>query len=250
MAAFKEYINCKKGTIPLILSVSHGGTLECEEIPKRSSGILGIDKGTISLANGLISYIKSISLRDLSIEYTPSFIISKVRRSRIDLNRKSTEAYNLDSLLAKEIYEFYHKTLKELIISNIRHFNRSLLVDIHGFEKHKRPPGYRDVEIVLGTNNLKSLFFEPISKRDWDKNVRGQIINKFHELDIPIAPTHPRRKEYVLTGGFISQQYGASQIPESQAIQIEFSDIIRFHDKNLRTKVLKALAEILIEEII
>ena len=45
------------------------------------------------------------------------------------------------------------------------------------------------------------------------------------------------------------QTYGASNIPKSNAIQIEFSDRIRINDYNLRKTVIKALGDILIEEI-
>ena len=137
-----------------------------------------------------------------------------------------------------------------MILNNIKSFGRSLLIDIHGFEKNKRPPGYRDVELILGTNNLKSLFLEPIPKRrDWEENIRGKMIKRFLELGVPIAPGHPRRKEYVLTGGYITRIYGASNFSGSQTIQIEFSDKIRLYDKNLRTKVLIALAELFLNDL-
>ena len=237
MTDLRKYVTYKKGTIPVIFSVPHGGPLECGPIPRRMNGILGIDKGTIGLAR------KIISLMD-----KPSYIISNVQRSKIDMNREESAAYPEDSTLAEEIYQFYHSKIKELIEYNISTFNHSLLVDIHGFEKDKRPEGYRDVEIILGTENLKSLFSEPIPQKDWDKNIRGKIINKLLHLNIPIAPGHARRKEYVLTGGYITQQYGVSQIPKSQAIQIEFSDRIRLHDKTLKEKVLSNLVQIFSEE--
>ena len=80
-----------------------------------------------------------------------------------------------------------------------------------------------------------------------DKNIRGKLIRQFNASGISIAPARPRRKEYVLTGGFITQKYGASQIPNSQAIQIEFSDTIRYKDSELKKKVIKVIAEILFE---
>lgn len=69
-------------------------------------------------------------------------------------------------------------------------------------------------------------------------------------LDIPIAPGRLRRKEYVLTGGYIIKQYGSSKIPGSQSIQIEFSDRIRLYDGDLKRKVLEALSEVLLDEIL
>ena len=123
-----------------------------------------------------------------------------------------------------------------------------MLVDIHGFEKAKRPQGYRDVDLVLGTNNLESMFPKKLPKKDWGKNFRGKIVRKFNELNIPIAPGHHSRKEYVLTGGYIIQNYGASRIKNSQAMQIEFSDTIRLYDDHLRKETIKSLAHLFFEE--
>ena len=180
---------------------------------------------------------------------TPFYIISKVRRSKIDLNRNEHEAYNQSSFLAREIYNFYHNKINEWVFTNIEKHDCSLLIDIHGFERNARPPGFRDVDIILGTNNLESFYSEPIKKRDWEKNVRGIIIKKMLQLDVPIAPGHHRRREYVLTGGYITAKYGASRIPKSRTIQIEFSDRLRLYDENLKHKVIKALALIFFEDI-
>lgn len=248
MMALDKYVSYNKGNMPIIISVPHGGTLEVNEIPKRSRGILGIDAGTIELARELVNIIRKKNNQNQPLKKEPSHVISRVRRSNIDLNREESRAYVNDSILAKAIYNFYHGKIKELISFNINTFDRSLLIDVHGFEKHKRPSGFRDVEIVLGTNNLNSLFSSKVSKKEMGNNIRGKIIKKITKLGIPIAPGHSRRREYVLKGGYITHSYGASQIPKSQSIQIEFSDTVRYLDKNLRKKVLNALGEILLEE--
>lgn len=162
---FKEYVEFKKGAIPLIISVPHAGTLSCESIPERSSGILGIDKRAKELALELVDYIKLCSRKKNSVQKSPSYVISKVRRSKIDLNRPEIEAFDTNSSLAREIYRFYHDKIKELISHNLNLFGRSLLLDIHGFEKDKRPQGFRDVELILGTNNFKSLFSKRVPKK-------------------------------------------------------------------------------------
>jgi N-formylglutamate amidohydrolase len=250
MANIKDYIEYKNGTIPLVISVPHGGMLECKTIPERLTGVLGIDKNTIELTRDIIKCFELIAEKCNITGKKPSYIISHVRRNKIDLNRSNNEAYVLKSELGREIYQFYHDKLKEIIFNNLRIFQRSLLIDIHGFESHKRPQGYRDVDLILGTNNLQSLFSTPIPKKDWNKNIRGKIINKFLDLNIPIAPGRQRRDEYVLKGGFTTLMYGASQIPNSQAIQIELSDRIRYQDKNLKRTVISSLAEVLFDEIL
>ncbi len=248
MSKIKEYIEFEKGNIPLILSVPHGGLLKCDSIPHRTEGVLGIDKGTIELAKDLMKQINlNFETKVMGVK-TPFYISSKVRRSKVDLNRRMHEAYNQKSFLAREIYGFYHNKIKEWIFENLENYNRSLLIDIHGFEKESRPPGFRDVDIILGTNNLESLFSKPIKKRDWNKNIRGKIIQELLQLGMSIAPGHPRRKEYVLTGGHTTTNYGASRISKSQTIQIEFSDRIRLYDEKLKETVIKSLAHILFED--
>ncbi|MHA1282670.1 MAG: hypothetical protein ACTSQG_11850 [Promethearchaeota archaeon] len=244
MIEFNNYIKVIRGNIPLVFSVPHGGIKDCHEIPDRKVGIKGIDKGTIRLTMDIIKEIEN------NLYGKPSCIIAKIRRSKIDFNRPKTHAFEKSSVLAKKIYDYYHEQLKIIIQSNIIKYGRSILIDVHGFEKNKRPSGFREVELILGTKNLKSLFNRPVLKRDWDKNIRGKIIKKCKENGISIAPGHPRRKEYVLTGGFITEFYGASNFKGSQAIQIEFSDDIRLYNNNLRKKIIKIISETLYSEII
>ena len=245
----KDYFEYKRGTIPLIISVPHGGSFKVENIPDRTSGIYGIDRETMSLAFELIKNINKVFQFNSKDIKSPSYIISKVERLKIDFNRKESEAFHAKSSLAKKIYKFYHSKISDLITYNLNEFQQSLLIDIHGFEKAKRPTGFRDVELVLGTNNLETMFKDKISKQDRDKNLRGKIVKKFNNLNIPIAPGRPRRREYVLRGGYIVQQYGARRIKDSQAIQIEFSDTIRLYDEDLREKTLNSLSQLFFEEL-
>ncbi|MFX1365062.1 MAG: hypothetical protein ACFFCE_02545 [Promethearchaeota archaeon] len=249
MSEFSEFIEYKEGNIPLIISVPHGGILECDSIPNRKTGVLGIDKSTIEFSRNLIFQI-SQKFKDKNFEKkNPYHIFSLIRRSKIDLNRLEKDAFNQESLLAKEIYNFYHSKIKDWILNNLKSYNHSFLIDIHGFEKYNRPPGFRDVDVILGTNNLESFFPESIPKRNWGNNIRGKIIQKFLEYDISIAPGHPRRREYILTGGYITQTYGASLIPKSQTIQIEISDEIRIYNEELRKIVIKIFVDILFEDL-
>jgi len=249
MKNIENFIIYHKGDIPLIISVPHGGTLKVKRIPFRSNGITGIDKKTKELALILIKKVKEFyRIRNLKNE-SPSYIISNVHRSKIDLNRIESEAYNKDSEVAKEIYRFYHEKIKELINYNLEHFKTSLLIDIHGFEKDKRPKGFRDVDLILGSNNLKTILGNNVPRRFWKQNIRGRIIKKYLNLNISIAPEHPLRREYILTGGYITKKYGASKIYNSRTLQIEFSDKIRLYDDKLKEIVLSTLVEALCDEI-
>ncbi|MHA1988768.1 MAG: hypothetical protein ACW98D_19265, partial [Promethearchaeota archaeon] len=76
MINLKEYVEFQKGTLPLIISVPHGGTLECENIPRRSQGILGIDGKTIEIAKMLMKKI-TMKFKEQNLENKiPSYVIS------------------------------------------------------------------------------------------------------------------------------------------------------------------------------
>ncbi len=244
----EDYLNkfmyFKKGTFPLIISTPHGGTLTCEEIPLRKKGISGIDKGTIQLTNKIVHLFESYNYKLKNQPWErPSLIISRIKRSYIDFNREEYEAYNPDSEIAGKLYRFYHEKINEFVSYNLNTFGISLLLDIHGFEKDKRPHGFRDVDIVLGTNNLKAIIDTSAPKKDINNNIRERIIREFLDLGVSIAPGHPKRREYALTGGYIVQTYGFNNIENSKAIQIEFSDKIRIFDKDLQKKVLVGLTQ-------
>ena len=182
MSELSKFVEIEEGNIPLIISVPHGGILECDSLPERKTGVLGIDKGTIEFSKNLIDQISQKFKEEFLESKNLYYIFSLVRRSKIDLNRAEKEAYNQKSLLAREIYNYYHSKIQQWIFNNLKMYNRSFLIDIHGFEKENRPPGYRDVDVILGTNNLESFFPEPIPKRNWGKNIRGKIIQKFLEF--------------------------------------------------------------------
>ena len=164
MREFQNFIEHDKGNFPIVISVPHGGEMDYKLLPRRRSGILGIDKGTIDLARDLFKYFSTLSTSSEQISIKPSYVISKLRRNRIDFNRPESEAFPLGSELSEQIYQYYHEKIRNYIDYNIKKFNISLLVDIHGFERHKRPPGFRDVDIIIGTDNLNSLYSQPISK--------------------------------------------------------------------------------------
>jgi len=248
--SLNKYITFNQGNIPLILSVPHGGGLKDHVIPDRINGIFGIDLKTIELAYEFIEYIENYSNKICNSIKTPSYLISLIHRMKIDFNRDELNGFNQKSNLAKKIFSFYHQKITEFISFNLKTYNSSLLIDIHGFEKNKRPEGYRDVDLVLGSNNLGSIYTSPIPKKLFGKSIRGKIIKAFNKRGLLIAPGHHLRKEYVLTGGYITTKYGASKIPNSQSIQIEFSDKIRLYDHSLRKIVLETLTQIVFDEYI
>ena len=245
---FNQFVKFHQGNLPLILTVPHGGSIKYESLPDRENGIMGIDSKTIKIALKLIQYLKKQNHTLENLNLSPSYVISLIHRSKIDFNREEFIAFNQNSNLAKMIYNYYHQKIAQIIHNNLKTFNNSLLIDIHGFESDKRPKGYRDVDIVLGSNNLKSIFGYSVPKKNWGKNIRGKLVKAFNRAGILVAPSHHLRREYVLTGGYTTTKYGASNILNSQSIQIEFSDRVRIHNETLRDLILKIIAQTLFDD--
>jgi N-formylglutamate amidohydrolase len=242
----KDFVYCERGNAPIIFTVPHGGKKKFEDLlVERDSGIKGIDKNTISFALLLQKTISDFNLKKTETKCYPSIIYSDVHRSRIDFNRPPEDAYSAKCELCEKIYAQFHDNIENLIKHNIKRRNISYLFDIHGFEKSKRPPGFMDVEIVVGTQNLRSILPQNHSKEEKMDNIRNAIVKDLHENDILTAPIWPRQKEYVLTGGYIVQKYGIENLNYSKSLQIELSDDVRYKNKGLREKVIKTLSEVI-----
>jgi len=99
------------GTIPLVFSVPHGGTYQFDTVPDRTSGIYGVDRDTVKLAIDLMENINKLFQLNSQDNRTPSYIISKIQRVKIDFNRKESEAFNIKSNLARNIYQNYHNKI-------------------------------------------------------------------------------------------------------------------------------------------
>ncbi|MHA1479626.1 MAG: hypothetical protein ACTSPU_15640, partial [Promethearchaeota archaeon] len=99
------YIEHCQGSIPLIISVPHGGSLMVERIPDRVEGIHGIDRNTVNIACSLRKKISKLFGLNQENTKVPSYIISKVHRIKIDFNRKPSKAFNKESNMAKKLYQ-------------------------------------------------------------------------------------------------------------------------------------------------
>ncbi|MHA1195082.1 MAG: hypothetical protein ACTSRH_03810 [Promethearchaeota archaeon] len=250
MPEFNEYFDYFQGDLPIIFSVPHGGDFLSNNIPSRKEGILGIDINTIQLTNLIIKKLIMLFENEGSVYKNPSWIMSKIHRSKIDFNRDEKNAYFSGSKLAKQLYDFYHGKLLEFIKYNLNEFSFSLLFDIHGFDKKDIPFNFPIVDIVIGTNNMQTIIGYNTRRFEWKNTIRGKIIKLFLKEGIKIAPNKPVRREYVLTGGYIVNKYGAMNIKNSMTIQIEFSDDVRMNNLLLKEKVISILADAIYQEII
>ena len=141
----------RQGTLPIILTVPHGGR---EAIPgvaprdtlgKPSGGrgfVTVTDTNTDRLALGIAAEIKKLTGKE------PNLVVAKFKRKFVDPNRPPEVA--VDSPAARPYYDYYHQAVRRFIDEVRSKYPAGLLVDVHGQKK--------DPTVVMrGTQNGRTV---------------------------------------------------------------------------------------------
>ena len=121
----ETYIEVRSGTLPIILTVPHGGALKPDNVLARRYGVTGTDSNTIPLAEMIIE--------ELAARYggKPHAIISRLSRTRLDPNRELAEAAQGDPTAIAAWHRF-HDSAQKACDTVMKKNGMGLLLDIHG----------------------------------------------------------------------------------------------------------------------
>jgi len=137
----EEYIEYHSGSIPIILSATHGGWKEPTEIPDRTQGTTVTDINTYQLTKVIMDTLTA------RFGGKPHVILCLLERLKLDANREVEEAAE-GNLYAERAWAEYHHYLdisKELVAMN---HGSGILFDIHGHGEN--PDGFYDLRTWLG----------------------------------------------------------------------------------------------------
>ena len=227
----KKYFELYHGNVPIVLSCAHGGYKKPRRIPDKLKGALIADKNTYFLSKMIIN---GLLLSGIKIYY----ILNKIHRSKIDLNRPplSITALNQNCIEALNIHNAYHDQLDRFIQDCRTTYSRCLLLDLHGFTK----PTNEYPDIIFGHVFGKTLPEKQESNRNdcnrfWGCAQLQDEISKNFTLDDGLGISNFNLS---YSGGYITQRfYNHDKI---NAIQIEIAKYIRVN-KNLTKKIVDAL---------
>lgn len=121
----ETYIEVRGGTLPIILTVPHGGTLKPSNVLARRYGVTGMDANTIQLSEMIIEELEKRH------GGRPHAIISRLHRTKLDPNREVKEAAQGDPT-AEAAWRRFHDGAKAACISVMKKHGMGLLLDIHG----------------------------------------------------------------------------------------------------------------------
>jgi hypothetical protein len=152
-----NYIEYQVGTLPLVISVPHGGNMEPSSIPDRTCNnpVYAVDAFTIETAMAIKSRLFAVT------GCYPHIIISHLKRNKLDPNRNMADGAcgNPEANLAWT--EFQNFIAEAQNTANQQFNSKTFFVDLHG---HGNPIqrielGYLlyDDELELPDNTLNSL---------------------------------------------------------------------------------------------
>lgn len=124
-AELETYIEVRSGTLPIILTVPHGGSLKPDNVLARRYGVTGTDANTVPLAE-MIS--EELEKRHGG---KPHAIISRLHRIKLDPNRELEEAAQGDPTAIAAWHRF-HDSAQKACDTVMKKSGMGLLLDIHG----------------------------------------------------------------------------------------------------------------------
>jgi len=235
-----DFVEIQLGSLPIILSAPHDGSLDIPSVkPRTGKGleakpggfVTARDTGTAPLAQ-LIS--QAIEKR---FGQNPYLVINRAHRKFMDPNRPAEEAY--EEKAAQEVYDRYHNFLNRACEEVRKTYKSGLLLDIHG-------QGSRRNTVFRGTQN--GLTVELLRNRFGEAAHSGEtsFLALLDSRKFTVYPNPFDGKEQAgFTGGFIVKNYGSHTTYAIDAIQLEFGGLYRAADNrdNAASVIADAIAE-------
>lgn len=214
MAETGKFVKVEHGTLPIIISAPHGGTLAIPNVPERKGGSEVAQFTTVRDINTDLLAEKLAAALAKKMDGKPHLVVAKFSRKYVDANRPFEGAY--ESPTAKPVYDAYHTALEQACKEVKQKHGRGLLLDIHG-------QAVRADAIYRGTQNGKSTTL--LTQRFGQAAIvgpqgfQGMLEAKGYTVLPPVASAD---RETKFNGGYIVQHYGSHTGYGIDAIQLEF----------------------------
>lgn len=253
-----NYVEYQPGTLPIILSAPHGGSLRPGEIPDRTYGVTGADSNTEDLTRRTADALETLTGK------RPHLLIMRLHRSKLDANREIVEAAQ-GSAIAERAWNEYHLWIETAGKLVAEEHGRGFYIDMHG-HGHAIPrleigylltstdlaqsDAYLNQAGYINKSSIRTLANE--SKLTLAELIRGQ--NSFGEMLVrkgyPSVPSasdpHPAGEPY-FNGGYSTIRHASRGGGPIDGLQIEHHSAgVRDSAAN-RAAFARALAETIVE---
>lgn len=216
-------IDVGRGTLPIVISAPHGGTVDAPGIPHRKNTnaerfVTGIDGNTRELAHKVFAEIEK------QIGGKPYYVVARFRRRHLDANRSAVHSYEVPE--ARFYFDAYHDTLAEFCREVQNKFGIGLFIDIHG-------QGAFPDDILVGTVGGETV--KLLRQRHGDEALVGRsgVVGFLNAAGLETMP-ELNATEFNLpryNGGYTVQTYGSHKAEGIDAVQFEYGSSFRQMDK-------------------
>lgn len=241
-----EFVIQQEGSLPLVLSVPHGGIEKPVSAPDRTTGVTTLDVGTRELALCVADELERL------LHARPFVVATTMHRSKVDLNRAADDATDVAGLGA-EVWREYHAALERATKAARKlRDGRALLLDLHG---HAHEESLVELGFALDAQQL-ALDDDALARERWFGEelvdvpwLRGpqSLGARLAEAGLPAVPSparpHPDGKPY-FNGGYIVRRHRDASL---RAVQLELPALSRSRERRAETaeQVARALAQVL-----
>ncbi len=203
-----SYVLVESGTLPVVLSVPHGGSAVLPGVPERvaTDATTVLDTNTYELGLAIQSQLFALTGKKAHL------VASQVSRKYVDFNRSAAEAY--ETATVAPIYAFYHTAIQTAVnAAKAQSSTGAILIDVHG-------QGTTSNLIYRGTQNGNTAALPTLSR-----TAPNGLVTEMLARSLPVNPGTSATGEHAsFTGGYIVQAYGFPEAAPNRlnAVQLEF----------------------------
>lgn len=230
----EDLVFVQKGTLPIIVSVPHGGQNRIPGVPKRRG--VGVAKFATVCDTHTIELTRVFATElERALDGKLWLVVAAFDRKYVDVNRPPSGAYESD--LAKPYYDAYHQAIVTACQAVKAKHGRGLLLDIHGQATY---PG----AICRGTKNGKTV--QLLKERYGWPAVTGKssVVGELERAGYPVMPKCSEgadgKEDPQFTGEQILDAYGSHTGYAIDAIMLEIGG--DFREPRAYPKTARALA--------
>jgi hypothetical protein len=195
-----RYLTIEQGTLPLVFSVPHGGSVPLADAPERATGTKVQDSRVNELAEAIQRNLRAKSGKQAYL------VGARISRKYVDFNRKAEEAYEAPA--AAHVYDAYYAALRRAV-DTVRSQPGALLVDIHGQSLDKGA-------VFRGTGSGLTARNAPFYAQP------DGLVTRLEAGHLNVLPKGADEKETRFSGGTIVRVFGYRNPGGIDSVQLEF----------------------------
>lgn len=224
----QRYTEYRAGSLPLVISAPHGGTLKPEGIPSRTLGRVAQDSHTAELTELIAKECQQ------QLGGRPALIFCHLHRMKVDCNREIKEAAQ-GNAAAEQAWREYQGYVRGALQQVQQSGRQGLYIDLHG---HRHAEMLVELGYLLRADQLRALDPGMAQSSSLRHLVKGKPAS-FEQLlrgpqslgglleqrgfpSIP-SPTHaaPVAEQEYFNGGYNTTTHATAYGPQISGLQIE-----------------------------